>query len=362
MNKSATRYRKVRPSMWGDQKFRELSIIAPSGQALWLYLLTGPHTSSIPGVQWISVLAMAEKLRWSSDDLRGCLAEISDLGMAQFDPDTGFLYLPHAIEYDPPSNPNVVRGWANAWAELPECDLKRAAYDALRAAVVERGESFEAAFDRAISKPGERPKRNGSANGSGNGSPNGSGNGMANQEQEQEQKTLKPKVKNKPMSISKSREPDSAAEAIDEVREIFEYWQLVMSSPRSRLDDNRRGLIRRAIAHGYTVPELKEAIRGCSRSPFHMGQNDRQTAFNGLDLILRNAEKIDEFRKIDAHPPTAMTIRNGVQPQRLTAAERRRLESDANMRDFLGIDDSAANGHARLKPDDPFTIDMDKPQ
>jgi hypothetical protein len=389
MNKSATRYRKVRVAMWGDRKFRELSVMAPSGQALWVYLLTGPHTSQIPGIQCVSVTQMAERLHWSLDQTRACLAEIVDLGMARFDHESGFLYLPKAIEYDPPHNPNVVRSWGSTWAELTECDLKLAAYAALREFITTRGESYLVAFDAAIDKPDSAPrKRKTSGNGSGNGSPNASGNdsrktstnepefevmgGSENpndpcqqrpgkvsgndsrndsaiQEQEQEQEQLKSKVKSKDMSSSRAPRSASAADVLN----VFEFWQRVMSSPRSKLDDKRRALIVRAIGLGYTPDELKEAIRGCSRSPFHMGDNDRQTAFNGLDLILRSADKIDTFRQLDAHPPVAQAARAST--PRLTADERRREESDRNMRDFLG--GSRPNG--RALPDDPFTIDMD---
>ena len=42
------RYRKIEVRMWGDEKFRMLSPLPPSGQSLWLFLLTGPHTGPIP--------------------------------------------------------------------------------------------------------------------------------------------------------------------------------------------------------------------------------------------------------------------------------------------------------------------------
>ena len=50
----------------------------------------------------------------------------------------------------------------------------------------------------------------------------------------------------------------------------------------------------------HSPAELCKAIRGCSKSPHNMGQNDQKTKYNGLDLILRNAEKIDRFIALDA--------------------------------------------------------------
>ncbi|RBB38880.1 hypothetical protein DPV79_15990 [Burkholderia reimsis] len=378
MIKNAGRYAKVRARLWADEKFGELSRLAPSGQALWLYLLTGPHTASIPGLYRLTTIGIADRLHWPLDRVRSCMAEVVEMGMAHFDDEHGFLYLPKSIEYDPPANPNVVRSWVHFWTDLPECDLKRQAYAALREFVASRGDGFAAAFDQVIDMPTAAPrKRNRSANGSGNGSGNGSpefdvmqqgesaqspaqqgaGNGLRNGSANPSPNHMhihkhKTKVKSKDMSFSQAYADDDMAEAADVVREVFEYWQLVMSSPRSRLDDNRRGLILRAIKRGYSVSDLKEAIRGCSRSPFHMGDNDRQTAFNGLDLILRNAEKIDEFRKINANPPVAGRVSA---PRSMTAAERRKLESDQNMRDFL----DATKPNGRALPDDPFTIDME---
>lgn len=82
------------------------------------------------------------------------------------------------------------------------------------------------------------------------------------------------------------------------VRKIFEYWQKIMESPRSVLDNNRKGLIERSLKN-YSPEDICKAIRGCSKSPHHMGENERKTKYNGLDLILRNAEKIDSFIGID---------------------------------------------------------------
>ena len=83
---------------------------------------------------------------------------------------------------------------------------------------------------------------------------------------------------------------------------VFEFWKTVMKSPRSLLDAKRSRLIKAALKTGYTVDDLCDAITGCAKSDFHMGKNDRGTKFNGLDLILRNAEKIDQFIVIGRSP------------------------------------------------------------
>lgn len=87
------------------------------------------------------------------------------------------------------------------------------------------------------------------------------------------------------------------------VESIFDHWRVAMASPRAKLDTNRRGLIERALLKGYSPNDLKLAITGCAASPYHMGINERKTKYNGLDLILRNAEKIESFMVKAVHRP-----------------------------------------------------------
>jgi len=83
---------------------------------------------------------------------------------------------------------------------------------------------------------------------------------------------------------------------------VFDHWRVRMNHPNAKLDDKRRKLIQKALKLGYTAAELIEAIDGCAKSPFHMGQNERSTVYDGLDLILRDASKIDGFIKHNSLP------------------------------------------------------------
>jgi hypothetical protein len=78
-------YRKVEISMWGDDKFRRLSPLPPSGQSLWIYLLTGPHTGAMPGLSRIGRAAMAEDLGWSPEALAEAFRELFREGLAEAD-------------------------------------------------------------------------------------------------------------------------------------------------------------------------------------------------------------------------------------------------------------------------------------
>lgn len=106
----------------------------------------------------------------------------------------------------------------------------------------------------------------------------------------------KPLTKNQDKTNVKQTQLDVCSE---EVIKIFEFWKKTMNSPRSELDDTRKRLIKKALK-SYSPADVCKAIRGCSKSPHNMGQNESKTKYNGLDLILRNADKIDRFIALDA--------------------------------------------------------------
>mgnify|MGYP003575867748 CR=1 FL=1 len=88
----------------------------------------------------------------------------------------------------------------------------------------------------------------------------------------------------------------SASPDRDVIAEVFAYWQKVMDSPRSQLDDKRRKAIKGALKL-YEPRQVCEAILGCTKSDFHMarGEYAGRNKYIGIDLILRDADHIDKF-------------------------------------------------------------------
>lgn len=120
----------------------------------------------------------------------------------------------------------------------------------------------------------------------------------------------------------------------DAVLKVFDYWRETMSSPKSVLDDKRRRKIKTALTH-HPPDDLCKAIFGCSLSPFHMGDNPQKTKYNGVDLIFRDAEKIEQFMGFADNPP---------KPQRR--------------------DETIAEANARIEAEifgrkEPYTIEME---
>lgn len=83
------------------------------------------------------------------------------------------------------------------------------------------------------------------------------------------------------------------------VQFVFNHWQTRMGKPRSKLDGKRRRIIETALK-SYSTEDLILAIDGCAASPWHMGDNPQSTIYNGLDLIFRNADKIDQFIQLNS--------------------------------------------------------------
>ena len=83
----------------------------------------------------------------------------------------------------------------------------------------------------------------------------------------------------------------------DPATEVFSYWQRVMGRTDALLSAERRAVIGTAFDLGYDIPSCREAIDGCRRSAFHMGEMDRSKVFNDVVDIFKDASTIDKHRQ-----------------------------------------------------------------
>jgi hypothetical protein len=91
------------------------------------------------------------------------------------------------------------------------------------------------------------------------------------------------------------------------VAEVFDHWRRTHGHERAQLDPKRRKLIRAALA-SYSAADLCRCITGYLSSPHHMGQNDRSTRYDDIELFLRDAKHIDAgLRFADAPPRTDLS-------------------------------------------------------
>lgn len=160
---AVSQYSKIQRSMWGDAKFCALSAPPPNAQTLWVYLLSGQHNTTVPGLVRVRLSALAEERGWDVEPTRVVFEEILAAGMAHYDSKTGVLWLPNALHHNEPQSPNVVAGWRNALALIPECELKTKALAAMRKTLQHVAlkadaeprkdtDPFMVAFDRAVGK------------------------------------------------------------------------------------------------------------------------------------------------------------------------------------------------------------------
>jgi hypothetical protein len=258
------RYRKIDTRMWADGKFRELSSPGPSAKYLWVFLLTGPHTTNLPGLFRTGEMSLAEELGWSLEGFRKGFAELLAKGLVRADWKARVVWIPNAIKYNPPDNPNVVKSWRDSWDEVPECPLKDEAYEALKGFTEGLSEGFGKAFREGCAK------------------------GLANQEQEQEQEQDKP-----------SRQPAADGGGVAEVIEIWNQTTQGTNLPSARLTEKRTRAIRARLRETGWLQDFKAACGYVQSSNFHRGQNDRDWVAN-LDYMLQAGKATELAEKAKA--------------------------------------------------------------
>lgn len=109
-------------------------------------------------------------------------------------------------------------------------------------------------------------------------------------------KTREKKVPSEPLS---GDAPERGA-----VDRVFDHWRTTHNHPNARLDERRRRIIRAAL-ETYSEADLCLAISGYKNSPHHMGQNDRSTVYDSVELFLRDAKHIDSGIAFARNPPRA---------------------------------------------------------
>jgi hypothetical protein len=114
-------YRKIEPKLWDDEKIVDLG---PITKLVWVYLLTGKHTSSLPGLWTITAAGIAEGLRLPVEDIERSLSDLEAIGRVEIDARLRLMRVPKSPRHNQAANAGVVKSWWNQWRDLPECALK----------------------------------------------------------------------------------------------------------------------------------------------------------------------------------------------------------------------------------------------
>ena len=82
---------------------------------------------------------------------------------------------------------------------------------------------------------------------------------------------------------------------MEEIELLFDFWKTTFNKRSTTLlDEARKKKIATAIKN-YGIETCKQAIQGCSMSPWHTGSNPGNKQYTDLTLIFRNATKVEMF-------------------------------------------------------------------
>ena len=298
-------YRKIYTRMWADEKFLSLSPQKPSGQALWIFLLTGPFTTILPGVVVAGEAAISERLGWPLRSTKRKMNELHFQKLVFCDRGLQIIYIKNAINYNKPASPNVVRSWKTAWENVPECRLKEDIYlDLLEKLPKAFGEAFNEIARRPSGKPSGKPSRKPSGKPSLNQEAGSRKQETGNRKQE-EQTLVDLSIDGdllKETGLQKKNSEGVGAKIQDTktttsvaVQTVWGAYREFHPSCAGIIKSTRKEyrLILARMKDGFSVPDLIKAIHGYHRSPFHNGMNDSGKKYLGLELMVRDSPHVE---------------------------------------------------------------------
>lgn len=121
-----------------------------------------------------------------------------------------------------------------------------------------------------------------------------------------------------------------------EVKTVFEHWRTIMGHPNAKLDAKREKAVKGRLLNGYSIDQLKQAVDGCKNSPHHMGENDRHTVYDDIELICRDAAHVDKFIKLASANPAKQSLTS--QGRRAVSAGEQWLREQQQKREVNGHD------------------------
>lgn len=142
-----SRYRKIDPRIWNDEKFRTLS---DDGKLGFLFLLTHPSMTAL-GAMRATAPGLAAELGWPARRWSIAVAPAISSGMVEANVAAAYIGLPKFLRYNEPEGPNsITKAWLLALDFIPECDERRALIARCRAYLDGKSDDFRRAIGKAI--------------------------------------------------------------------------------------------------------------------------------------------------------------------------------------------------------------------
>lgn len=316
------KFRKISSRIWNDKKFRDLSNEA---KLLVFFLLSHPHMTSLGGMR-ATVGGMAQELGWTipafrkafdeilcrdleslelSDEnkqlvLEGILEEDDDrFGMVEYDEEACCLILKNFMKYNKPTSINTVKGYAWAIDSIPECFIKDMLIHRINV-LMKSFPAFQQYLPKSITEPFEKTKL--LAKALPKPLPKPLAKALVNHtEKENEKETEKEKTKNN---------VEQARRYAEKANEIFEFWKKEHDHEQAKFNTKRRTAVLARLKEGYEIDQIKKAILGIKKSPHHMGQNDRDTVYDDLELICRDGARLEKFIELEKEAKIGSSRKN----------------------------------------------------
>lgn len=88
------------------------------------------------------------------------------------------------------------------------------------------------------------------------------------------------------------------------IRAVFEHYRFYHPKRHRRPSPKSKEwrAIKARLEEGYTVEDLKQAIDGNHRSPWHSGENPGGKKYQSLELIMRDGSKVGQFLELAESP------------------------------------------------------------
>jgi len=259
----ASRYRKIDPRIWTDEKFRQLT---GEEQRIALYVLTAQ--SNRIGLFSFSPGKACEDLSASPQAFRRAFETVCRVLKWEWDPEARVLYLPTWWKYNPPESVNNLVGNLKDLDDLPATPLlKRFA-----ANTVYLSDSVKQTFAQAFTKGYPHP------------SPSPSPQASPTQEQKQEQEQDSP-LSPQGAARTDGADGNGANGAVLEPEDLVKTWNSIAGVKRVQNLIPRQGVHRRLLVRLKDHPDqawwdrLFDTVRAsdwlCGRTngrsgPFHV--------------------------------------------------------------------------------------------
>lgn len=282
-------YGRIVPTFWTRGSGRKLRGDRPA-QLLAIYLFTCEH-STMTGLYYMPVMLMAHEVGLSEAETKIALARLVDLEICFYDPEEELIWVPEMLRYQAGKFDEE----AQSVSVLLSPGDKRLVGVRRQLAPFAKHRfyaMFEARYGRAL-KLSEAPPRAPSISGSGSVAVSETETGSGS------------------VSFSGFEKQTEA---------VVGYWQsMSYHASKPYATHRRRAAAVARLRDGFTVQQLKLAIRGAKFDDWFMGRTADSPGYKGLEHLFKDIERVERF--IDLASQHSWTLASIAAEERREAAE-----------------------------------------